>query len=167
MHRLHNLFTIIGFKITWISCVFGEVYINSLFGFFVGLFFLTFFFAYQNNRFNTFKLILLFSIPGYIFDSSLNYFGLYKINSEVNIFLLPIWFLVLWPSFSCLFVKVFNFLKNYKSLAFISGFIFGPITYYAGISMSLAKAQGYESFFLIGIFWGLMMLFYSYYDQQV
>jgi len=166
MHRLPNLLTIIGFKITWISCVFGEVYINSFFGFLVGLIFLFLFFLYQNNRLNTLKLILLFSIPGYIFDSSLNYFGLYKINSEVNFFLLPIWFIVLWPSFSCLLVKVFIFFKNYKLAAFISGFIFGPITYYAGISMNLAKAQGYESFLLIGIFWGLMMLFYSYYDLK-
>tara|TARA_B110000014_G_C19644250_1_gene339392 strand:- start:13 stop:525 length:513 start_codon:yes stop_codon:yes gene_type:complete len=161
--KLRNLYAIIGFKITWISCVFGELYYNSFVGLIVGLIFLIFFFLFEVNKLSSFRLVFYFSIIGYGFDSILSYFEFYNINASTKLFLLPIWFIVLWLSFCCLLVNVLTFFKNYPKLSFFFGFTLGPISYYAGIPIGLVKAYGPESFILIGTFWGLMMFVYSQY----
>lgn len=156
-----NLLIIIGFKIVWLSCVFGELYSNSLLGFFTGIIFLTIFLIFKIKKIDIIKKILFFSAIGYIFDSFLSYFGLYKIDAQINFLFLPLWFLVLWPSFCCLFADALTFLKNKLSFAIILGAFFGPLSYYAGLSTGLANISSMLVFLLISLFWSLIMLTYS------
>ena len=156
-----NLFTILGFKLVWLSCVLGEIYLNSIFGFFVGIFFLTVFLFFQIKKLATIKIILFFSITGYFFDSFISFFNLYVINAQTNFLFLPLWFLILWPCFSCLLIDVLSFLKNKFFLAVILGAIFGPLSYYAGLSTGLATVSNNLVFILISLFWSLIMLSYS------
>lgn len=164
MLNTKNIFTLLGFKLTWLSCVFGELYYNSWFGFIVGIVFLIFFFYYDKNKFESFKIILLFSIAGYLFDSTLSLFNFYKIEGYVNFLYLPIWFLVLWPSFCTLLINVLSFLKNYILLSALIGAFIGPVTYYAGLTLGLASVENNIVFFIISIFWFLMMLIYAKYN---
>ena len=115
---IKNLLTIFGFKIVWLSCVIGEIYNNSILGFFTGMIFLIFFLLYQDDKIHTLKTILFFSLLGYFFDSFLSFFNFYRINAQINFILLPLWFLILWPSFSCLFIDVLLFLKKKYSFLF-------------------------------------------------
>ena len=156
-----NLFIISGFKIVWLSCVFGEVYLSSLFGFFIGAFFLLIYFFSKKNKIHTFKVISFFSLIGYFFDSLLSFFELYNIEAEYNFIFLPLWFLILWPSFCCLLVDVLIFLKNKTLLSISLGGIFGPLSYYAGISAGIASFSNIMVFLLISIFWALIMFVYS------
>ena len=158
-----NLFTIIGFKVVWLNCIIGEIYNNSLLGFFSGIIFLLCFIILQDKKFFIIKRVLIFSISGYFFDSFLSFFGFYRVNAQVNFLFLPIWFLVLWPTFCCLLIDVFSFLKNKKLLSTILGMIFGPLTYYAGVSSGLATIPSMYSFLIISIFWSSMMFAYSKY----
>jgi hypothetical protein len=157
----NNLITILGFKIVWLSCVLGEVYIDSLFGFFIGILFLITFLFFVSNKISAIKIILFFSLIGYLFDSSLSFFKLYTIKAEINFIFLPIWFVVLWPSFCCLFVNVLSFLQNKFFYATVLGAILGPLSYYAGLSLGLANVSNTMVFLLISIFWSLMMFSYS------
>ena len=163
MLKYKNIFNLIGFKITWIGCVMGEMYLNSYVGLIVGTVYLFIFFYLEQNKKRAFNIILIFSIAGYVFDSFLSYFELYKINSDINFLFLPIWFLVLWPSFSSLLVNLFSFLKNYLIVSILFGCIFGPLSYYAGIALGLVTLINYESFILMSLFWGLLIFCYSYY----
>ena len=163
MYKLYNIFTLIGFKITWLSCVVGEISYGSLPGFLIGLIFLTLFFLFSKNKFKNFIVIGFFSVVGYLFDSVLSILDLFKINAEVNLLFLPIWFLVLWPSFCCLLINVLSFLKNNNLLSLFVGLIFGPLSYYAGVKIGLAEPLNSYVFLLISFYWGLMMYFYSKY----
>jgi hypothetical protein len=163
MLKYKNIFNLIGFKVTWIGCVMGEIYLSSYVGLIVGTVYLFIFFYLEQNKKRAFNIILIFSIAGYVFDSFLSYFELYKINSDINFLFLPIWFLVLWPSFSSLLVNLFSFLKNYLIASILFGCIFGPLSYYAGIVLGLVTLINYESFILMSLFWGLLMFCYCNY----
>ena len=104
---------------------------------------------------------------GYLFDSILSYNKIYFINSNLTIGYLPIWFLVLWPSFVTLFVNILNFLKNRPIFAFLIGSIFGPTTYYLGIPLNLAHSENLLFAMLIMfLFWGIFLTFYSIYIKN-
>ena len=168
MNKAISLFTIIGFKITWLSCIFGELYLNSsLIGFFIGLIYLTFFFYFNVKKYRAFIICFLFSLLGYFFDSMLIYFKLYEINADKYFLFLPIWFIVLWPSFSTLFVNVLSFLENKTLLSFSLGAIVGPLTYYSGTTVGLANTNNhYICFISIAIFWGLLLYCFSSYIKK-
>ena len=161
-----NLLTILGFKIVWLSCVLGELYINSLFGFFAGIIFLLFFLINEKKILLAIKTILFFSLIGYFFDSLLSFFGFYKINAQINFLFLPVWFLALWPCFCCLFINVLTFLKNKKLIATIIGAVIGPLGYYAGVSVGLASFSSIIALYLMSFFWALMMFCYSKYFSK-
>ena len=163
MLKYHNIFNLIGFKITWIGCVMGEIYINSYVGLVIGMIYLFIFFYLEKNKKRAFNIILIFSLAGYSFDSFLSYFNLYKINADINFLFLPIWFLILWPCFSSLLVNLFSFLKNNLIISILFGAIFGPLSYYAGIALGLVTFINYESFLLMSFFWGLLMFCYTNY----
>ena len=163
MNNLNKLLTFIGFKITWISCIFGEIYISSWFGFFVGIVFLLSFFLYTEKKLQSFKIILIFSFLGYSFDSLLSLSELYNFNSKNNFLFLPIWLMVLWPSFCTLFIECFSFLKKKYFFSILLGGIFGPISYYAGLSLNLVNVSNYSVFIIMAFFWSTMMFVYSKY----
>jgi hypothetical protein len=164
--NLKNILTITFFKLTWVSCVFGEIYINSWFGLIIGIFYLIFFLVFQNERLNSLKIILVFSFFGYLFDSILSISNLYKIQSEHEFLFLPIWFLILWPCFSSLFVNVLIFLKGRVLLSIFLGAIAGPLSYYAGVALELVVISHFVVFFYISFFWSLLFLFYSSYNLK-
>ena len=118
---------------------------------------------YEQNKISFAKKILIFSFLGYSFDSLLIFFEFYSISAKINFLFLPIWFLVLWPSFCCLLVDVLTFLKNKKMLATFLGGFFGPLSYYAGVSSGLANFSSVITFILISFYWALMMFLYSKY----
>ncbi len=164
---INKILTLTGFQITWFACVFGEYFNLPLLGLIIGILYLFVFFYFISNKFLAFQICLIFSIIGYCFDSllSINYF--YKINSELTFGYLPIWFLVLWPSFITLFVDVLKFLKYRPILAFFMGFILVPPTYFLGFMLDLAETNNlYLTMTIMAIFWGLFSYFYSIYMRK-
>ena len=103
---------LLGFQITWFACVFGEFFNYPWLGILVGLAYLVLFFLDVNDKKFALKTILIFSAIGYVFDSSIQAFNIYKIESDLIIGFLPAWMLILWPTFTTLFVDVLNFLRN-------------------------------------------------------
>lgn len=159
--------TLSGFQLTWLCCVFGEYYNMPLIGFFVGIFYIIIFFYFINNKKQALQICFIFSFIGYFFDSVLSFFNLFVIESNITIGYLPIWFLVLWPSFSSLFVNILNFLRNRSLLAVIMGSLLVPPTYYFGIPLGIATSNNlFLAFFLMIIFWGLLLFYYSIYQKK-
>ena len=74
---------------------------------------------------------------------------------------LPVWMLVLWPSFASLFDEVFVFLSRYKLIAILLSGILGPLTYFSGSPLGIININQLTLFFILMIvFWILLMLFY-------
>ena len=162
MSKLKIFLTLSGYQITWMLCVFGELIYDSFIpGLLGGIIFILVSFLYSNNKKKLISILILISIPGYLFDSILVFFEVYEFQTSSYFYFLPVWMLILWPSFAILFYKVFAFLSNYKILAVLLSGILGPLAYYSGSPLGLIVINKfYIFFFLMIIFWILLMLYY-------
>ena len=165
---MKNIFlTLTGFQLTWIFCVFGEYYNMPLAGLLVGALYLIIFFYFNKFKLRALKICLIFSSIGYFFDTILSFVELFEIKSKILVGFLPVWFLVLWPSFCTLFVNILSFLKNRPLIAFILGALLVPPTYYLGIPLGIAESNNvFLAMLTMGIFWGLLLIFYSFYISK-
>ena len=163
-----NIFlTLLGYQLTWIFCVFGEYYNIPLAGLIMGALYLSIFFYSVDYKLRALKICFVFSLIGYLFDSLLGFSELFTIKSKIIVGYLPIWFLILWPSFSTLFVSILSFLKNRPILAFLMGSSFAPPTYYLGIPLGIAKSSNLSlAIAIMIIFWGLFLTLYSFYIRK-
>ena len=162
MKKTKIFLTLSGYQLTWLMCVFGEVlYQSFLPGLIAGVIFLFLVFVNSKNKKRFFYIIFLISIIGYLFDSAVVNLRIYEFNTSLKIGLLPIWMLVLWPSFATLFDEILVFLSKYKLVALILSGSLGPLTYYAGYPLGLINIDNFIFFFVVMItFWILLMLFY-------
>ena len=165
---MKNIFlTLLGYQSTWIFCIFGEYYNIPLAGLFMGILYLTLFFYFINHKLRALKICFIFSLIGYLFDSILGFSELFTIKSNIIVGYLPIWFLILWPSFSTLFVNILSFLKMRPVLAFLIGSSLAPATYYIGIPLGIAKSSNLSlAITIMVIFWGLFLTLYSFYIRK-
>ena len=154
-----------GYQLTWLMCVFGELWYNSFIPVLIcGLFFLAICFLISKNRKKTTQIVFLISLIGYLFDTSLVFFEIYNFQVSLYIGLLPIWMLVLWPSFAILFDEILIFLSKYKIIAVLLSSVLGPLTYFAGSPLGLININNLFIFFILMIvFWGILMIFYLNY----
>ena len=166
---MKNIFlTLTGYQLTWIFCVFGEYYNYPLLGIVVGILYLSTFFYFVKFKIRALKICLLFSFIGYLFDSILGYTQLFNIKSNIMVGYMPIWFLVLWPSFTTLFVNVLVFLKNYLLLSFFIGAVLAPPTYYLGIPLDIASSKNIIlAMTTMVVFWGCFLMLYSFYIKKI
>ena len=165
MSKIKIFLMLSGYQLTWLMCVFGELLYNSyLLGLICGLLFLTICFINSDNKKKTIQTVLLISILGYLFDTILVFFEIYNFKTSLYIGVLPIWMIVLWPSFAILFDEILIFLSKYKIIAVILSSILGPLTYFAGSPLGLININNLVVFFILMIlFWAILMIFYLNY----
>ena len=165
MSKIKIFLMLSGYQLTWLMCVFGELLYNSyLPGLICGLLFLTICFINSDNKKKTIQTVLLISILGYLFDTILVFFEIYNFKTSLYIGVLPIWMIVLWPSFAILFDEILIFLSKYKIIAVILSSILGPLTYFAGSPLGLININNLVVFFILMIlFWAILMIFYLNY----
>ena len=162
MQKLKIFLVLTGYQLTWLACVFGEIKFNQEnLGVYVGLLYLLLYIFYHHNKVYFFKVVLLISIPGYLFDSLLVYLQIYKFNSSLIVGTLPLWMIILWLSFSTLFVEILAVFKSFKKAGLFLSTVLGPITYYLGEPIGIISINDKISFFsLMLFFWFILMLYY-------
>ncbi len=165
MNKLKIFFILSGYQLTWIASVFSEIKFNQpLIGIFVCFIFIFFYFIFTKNKNKFLRIVLLISLPGYIFDTLMVYFNIYTFNTSFIFGVLPIWMLTLWLSFAVLFDEILVFLKNYKILGVILSTTLGPMTYYLGEPLGIIYINNIILFFIsMIIFWSLLILYYIEY----
>ena len=165
MSKIQIFLILSGYQLTWLMCVFGELWYNSFIpGLVCGLIFLAISLFNSDNIKKTFQIVLLISLIGYLFDTSLVYFEIYSFQTSLYIGMLPIWMIVLWPSFAILFDEILIFLSKYKIIAIILSSILGPLTYFGGSPLGLININNLFLFFILMIvFWAILMIFYLNY----
>lgn len=162
MSKLKIFLILSGYQLTWFMCVFGELIYDSFIpGLCCGLIFLIICFSKTSNKKNFILTVLSISIIGYLFDSVLILFQIYNFETSFYFGFLPLWMLILWPSFATLFDEVFRFLSQYKILAVLLSSILGPLTYFSGEILGLININNIFLFFILMIiFWAALMIFY-------
>ena len=165
MSKIKIFLMLSGYQLTWLMCVFGELWYNSFVpGLVCGLLFLAICFVKSDNIKKTTQIVFLISFIGYLFDTSLVFFEIYNFQTSLYVGVLPIWMLVLWPSFAILFDEILIFLSKYKVIAVIMSSILGPLTYFAGSPLGLININNFFVFFILMIvFWAILMIFYLNY----
>ena len=154
-----------GYQLTWLMCVFGELWYNSFLpGLICGILFLFICYVNSDNKNKTIQIVLSISILGYLFDTILVFLEIYNFQTSLYIGVLPIWMIVLWPSFAILFDEILMFLSKYKIIAVILSSVLGPLTYFAGSPLGLININNLFLFFALMIFfWAILMIFYLNY----
>ena len=162
MSKKKIFFTLTGYQLTWMACVFSEKqFSKDILGVIVGILFLLLYFYYSKNKLKFIKISLLIAIPGYVFDSVLVFFSIYEFNTPLIFGYLPLWMIVLWLSFSTLFDEILIFLKNYTLPGVILSCFLGPLTYYLGKPIGIITIYNLSLFFfLMTLFWAMLMFYY-------
>ena len=138
MSKVKVFFMLSGYQLTWLMCVFGEILYKSFSpGLICGLIYLFLVFMNTHNKRKFTFIVFSISVAGYLFDSILVNYKIYNFDTSLYLGFLPIWMIVLWPSFAALFDEVFVFLKKYKLIAALISGSLGPLTYYAGSPLGL------------------------------
>ena len=165
MSKIKIFLMLSGYQLTWLMCVFGELWYNSFLpGLICGILFLFICYVNSDNKNKTIQIVLSISILGYLFDTILVFFEIYNFQTSLYIGVLPIWMIVLWPSFAILFDEILMFLSKYKIIAVILSSILGPLTYFAGSPLGLININNLFLFFALMIFfWAILMIFYLNY----
>lgn len=104
-----------------------------------------------------FKLLVLVTVIGICLDTLLVTLGVFTFDS---VFLIPFWLMVLWTAFACTIAHSLNFLTTNRVLQFIVGFIFAPMSYLAGASLSKVEL-GYQAsvtYFILAPLWGCLFI---------
>ena len=165
MSKIKIFLMLSGYQLTWLMCVFGELWYNSFLpGLICGILFLFICYVNSENKNKTIQIVLSISILGYLFDTILVFFEIYNFQTSLYIGVLPIWMIVLWPSFAILFDEILMFLSKFKIIAVILSSILGPLTYFAGSPLGLININNLFLFFiLMMLFWAILMIFYLNY----
>ena len=165
MSKIKIFLMLSGYQLTWLMCVFGELWYNSFLpGLMCGMLFLFICYVNSDNKNKTIQIVLSISILGYLFDTILVFFEIYNFQTSLYIGVLPIWMIVLWPSFAILFDEILMFLSKYKIIAVILSSALGPLTYFAGSPLGLININNLFLFFvLMVLFWAILMIFYLNY----
>ena len=165
MSKIKTFSILSGYQLTWLMCVFGELWYNSFIpGLICGILFLFICYVNSDNKNKTIQIVLSISILGYLFDTILVFFEIYNFQTSLYIGVLPIWMIVLWPSFAILFDEILMFLSKYKIIAVILSSVLGPLTYFAGSPLGLININNLFLFFALMIFfWAILMIFYLNY----
>jgi hypothetical protein len=165
MSKIKIFLMLSGYQLTWLMCVFGELWYNSFLpGLICGILFLFICYLNSDNKNKTIQIVLSISILGYLFDTILVFFEIYNFQTSLYIGVLPIWMIVLWPSFAILFDEILMFLSKYKIIAVILSSVLGPLTYFAGSPLGLININNLFLFFALMIsFWAILMIFYLNY----
>ena len=169
MSKVKFFFILSGYQLTWLMCIFGEIFYKSFLpGLTCGLIFLFLVLINTKNKRKFIFIVFSISFVGYLFDSILVNFKIYNFESSLYFGWLPIWMLVLWPSFATLFDEVFVFLSKYKLIAILISAVLGPLTYYSGSPLGIIYInQLFLFFILMTTFWIFLMLFYLNYLLKV
>ena len=162
MNKIKIFLMLSGYQLTWLMCVFGELLYNSFLpGLICGLTFISICFFKSHNKIQIILIVFLISLIGYLFDTILVFFQIYNFQTSLYFGVLPIWMIVLWPSFAILFDEVLTFLSKYKIIATLLSSILGPLTYFTGSPLGLIYINNLFLFFILMImFWATLMIFY-------
>lgn len=153
---INMLLNLIGFNISW----FGLVLLGNIFIVF-SLGWLGLHLYLCKHPLAELKLIISVTFIGTLVDSVLLFYDVLLFNQQLMI---PLWLITLWAVFATTIAHSLHFLSHSKKLQFIIGYIFAPLSYIGGASLS-AVVLGHSvliTYFILASIWGVLMMLFFY-----
>lgn len=159
---MKKLFNIIAFQACWWICVIFASSKMSYVGPLAMLLYLFCHFLFVSKNVNEYKFIFLVGLVGTFFDSLFIIFNIFHYSSSYTLvtFIVPTWITSMWIGFATTINHSLKWIKNNYFLAFIMGFIFGPLSYLTGEKFGAIQFNVSLSFslFLLAFCWGIVMI---------
>lgn len=111
----------------------------------------------SNNRYAELQLVISITLVGSLVDAIFTAYGVLMFNNSLFI---PLWLVVLWAAFSATITSSLMFLSGSKLGQFIFGFVFAPLSYLAGASLSKVDLgfSVYTTYFILAPIWGCLFV---------
>lgn len=159
------LFNLIGFNISW----FGLILLGNTFIPFA-LLWLGLHVMYCKQHLSEVKLIISVTAIGFVVDSILSFFYVLLFNEPLltSIVLIPLWLITLWAVFAATIAHSLQFLAHSKTVQFIIGFIFPPLSYIGGASWSSVNfgQSIWMTYFIFAPIWGILLVLFFYLKEK-
>ena len=168
---MKKLFNIIAFQICWWICVIFSSTEMSYIGPLVMILYLFCHYLFITKDLNEFKFIILVGLIGTFFDSLFIVFDIFNYSSSFALitFIVPTWITAMWVGFATTINHSLKWINNNYYLAFIMGFIFGPLSYLTGEKFDAIQfnASIGLSLTILAFSWGLIMLFILILNKKI
>lgn len=160
MSMNNPLINIAGFQLGWFSCVLGAAHGMFWLGPVVALPVLGWHLLNAHDMRAEFKLILLASLLGIVFDQALLWTGLLRFETFPlwPSQLLPLWMMTLWLLFNTTLNVSLRWLRGRTWHAMLLGLAGGPLAYLAGAELGAIELRDKFTLILVlGLGWALLM----------
>jgi hypothetical protein len=156
MNRFLNA---LGYQIGWWACVAGVGIGLEIPALMVGVGLIVAMVYVAANPWLEIKLAAAACLLGVVLDSSLQYFSVISFYGWSLLDLSPFWLWLLWIMFALTLNSSLSFLQKLPlSLSAAAGFLFGPLTYYAGAKLGAASFESSISHLaLLAVVWMIAM----------
>jgi hypothetical protein len=148
------------FQITWFACAIGSAN-NLIWPAVVACAVLAAFQLHPKNRHQTdFKLIAIAIILGLIIDTAWIQLRFMEYSDHIPFKeIAPLWIIVLWIGFAMTINHSLNWLKKHPLLPAITGLVFAPLSYFAGVKLGALAFTGNLTVITLslGLAWALAM----------
>ena len=148
------LLNLIGFNLSWFGLILlGNTFIP------LSLLWLGLHFYWSANPKAEVKLVFSIALIGTLVDTLLYSAGVFIFPNGQY---LPLWLITLWVAFAATIAHSLNFLTYSKLLQALIGFVFPPLSYLAGASLSVVEF-GYSplsTYFILAITWSILMVIF-------
>lgn len=155
-----TLINVVGFQFGWFCCVLGAANGMPWLGPLVALPVVGWHLFAAGDMRAEFKLILVASVLGSLFDQALLSAGLLRFAESAMwpAFLLPAWMMALWLLFNTTLNVSLRWMRGHIMVAVIFGLIGGPLAYIAGAKLgAITLLDAPKLMVVLAIGWGLLM----------
>ena len=146
------LFNLLGFNLSWLGLIFfGNAFIPFT------LFWLGLHLYWCKQIKPEAKLILVIVLIGTLVDTTLH-------SAKVLIFpqdhFIPLWLIALWASFAATIAHSLQLLKSSALLQALVGFVFPPLSYIGGASLSSVELgySHFKTYLILALIWSFLMV---------
>ena len=158
---MKKIFNILGFQICWWICVIFSTTNYSYVGPLAMLLYIVLHLLYITDERKELWLVFLVALIGTIFDSIFILIGFFNYSSSFGLFmyLAPLWITAMWAGFATTLNHSLSWINKNYYLAFLMGFIFGPISYLTGRNFEAIQFHVSDSIGLLALAfsWGFII----------
>ena len=155
---MNLLINIIGFKIGWLSAVFGGASAYPLLGTLVVIVVIAVHLYFATERRRELSLVILTGVIGLCSDSLLMSAGLLTYTTGTFIpGLAPYWIVAMWMLFATTLNVTFRWLHQRLAFAAVLGAISGPASYYAGAKIgAVTFVEFFPAMLSLSVAWAIL-----------
>jgi len=159
------------FYIIWWGCVLGVKYSYNFLGPILTILAGMFHIYLIKNTKNEMKLILFVGLLGFFIESFHMHSGILSYSGYIhsNNFFPPLWIICMWLGFGGTLNYSMFWMKGRWFLMIVSGVVFGPISYLAGVKLNVLSFNFSDIFTIVilSIIWGICIPVMYYVNTMV